>query len=81
MDQVLACEVSEPDDQPVSEVGEPGGQEIADALIAKGYNVRKREGENSGLHLIRITEEGLDGAADKRREGVVRSLPETTGGE
>ena len=62
------------------EVGQPGGQEIADALIAKGYNVREREGENSGLHLIRITEDGLDGAADKRREGVVRSLSATTGG-
>ena len=63
------------------EVGEPGGQEIADTLIAKGYNVREREGENSGLHLIRITEDGLDGAADKRREGVVRSLPKISGEE
>ena len=58
------------------EVGEPGGQEIADALIAKGYNVREREG-GIQAYISRITEGGLDGAADKRREGVVRSLPAT----
>ena len=52
-----------------------GGQALADDLIAKGYKVQEREGENSGLHVIRVTEDGLDGAADKRREGVVLSLP------
>ncbi|MGA1189100.1 MAG: gamma-glutamyltransferase [Pseudomonadales bacterium] len=57
------------------EVGEPGGQAIADGLNEKGYLVQAREGENSGLHLIHINESGLDGAADKRREGVVRQLP------
>ena len=57
------------------EVGIDGGQALADDLIAKGYNVQEREGENSGLHVIHVTEEGLDGAADKRREGVVLSLP------
>ena len=57
------------------EVGEPGGQAIADGLNEKGYLVQAREGENSGLHLIHIYESGLDGAADKRREGVVRQLP------
>lgn len=34
-----------------------------------GYRVKKRE-LNSGLHAIRITEKGLEGAADPRREGV-----------
>lgn len=57
------------------EVGIDGGQALADDLIAKGYNVQEREGENSGLHVIHVTEDGLDGAADKRREGVVLSLP------
>ena len=57
------------------EVGEPGGQAIADGLNAKGYLVQAREGENSGLHLIHINESRLDGAADKRREGIVRQLP------
>ena len=57
------------------EVGIDGGQALADDLIAKGYNVQEREGENSGLHVIHVTQDGLDGAADKRREGVVLSLP------
>lgn len=57
------------------EVGIDGGQALADDLIARGYNVQEREGENSGLHVIHVTEDGLDGAADKRREGVVLSLP------
>jgi acetyl-CoA acetyltransferase len=52
-----------------------GVQAIADGLNEKGYLVQAREGENSGLHLIHINESGLDGAADKRREGVVRQLP------
>lgn len=54
-------------------VGE--GKSIAEDLRERGYNVQEREGENSGLHLIVTTPEGLDGAADKRREGIVRSLP------
>ena len=59
------------------EVGEAGGQAIADSLNQKGYIVQAREGENSGLHLIHITDQGLDGAADKRREGIVRQFPES----
>ena len=38
-------------------------------LIAKGFNVRPRT-LNSGLHAIRITESGLEGGADPRREGI-----------
>ncbi|MCJ2376975.1 gamma-glutamyltransferase [Vibrio sp. ZSDZ34] len=34
-----------------------------------GYRVKIRD-LNSGLHAIRITDEGLEGAADPRREGV-----------
>ncbi|MCR9195163.1 MAG: gamma-glutamyltransferase, partial [Hyphomonas sp.] len=58
------------------EVDAEGGQEIADELKALGYNVSERRGENSGLHLIVVTEEGLDGGADPRREGVARTLEE-----
>jgi gamma-glutamyltranspeptidase/glutathione hydrolase len=39
-------------------------------LEAMGHEVEMRE-LTSGLHGIRITEEGLDGGADRRREGVV----------
>lgn len=58
------------------EVDVPGGQEIADQLSALGYNVQERRGENSGLHLIVVTEDGLDGGADPRREGVALALEE-----
>ncbi|MDX1498848.1 MAG: gamma-glutamyltransferase family protein [Woeseiaceae bacterium] len=54
------------------EVGDARGQAIADDLSRLGYNVREREGENSGLHVVVVGEDGLDGAADRRREGIVR---------
>ena len=57
------------------EVSVEPGQAIADDLKARGYNVQEREGENSGLHVIVVGEDGLDGAADPRREGVVRTIP------
>ncbi|MCR9079374.1 MAG: gamma-glutamyltransferase family protein [Hyphomonadaceae bacterium] len=58
------------------EVDVPGGQEIADELNSLGYNVQERRGENSGLHVIVVTEDGLDGGADPRREGVALALEE-----
>jgi len=36
--------------------------------------VEESLGESSGIHLIIVTPSGLDGAADKRREGVVRTI-------
>ncbi|MEX0708654.1 MAG: gamma-glutamyltransferase family protein [Woeseia sp.] len=53
------------------------GQAIADALSAAGYPVSESDGENSGLHLIVVHPDRLDGAADKRREGTVRSVAPT----
>lgn len=47
------------------------GQAIANDLRKRGYNVQESEGENSGLHIIVINPDGLDGAADRRREGLV----------
>lgn len=52
------------------EVDRSNGQELADKLKALGYNVRERRGENSGLHVIVVREDGLEGGADPRREGV-----------
>jgi gamma-glutamyltranspeptidase/glutathione hydrolase len=57
------------------EVSVDGGQAIADDLSARGYDVQEREGENSGLHVIVVNPGGLEGAADPRREGTVRSIP------
>ncbi len=53
------------------ETGVPGGAESAAFLRDLGYPVQEREGENSGLHIIVRTAEGLVGAADPRREGEV----------
>ena len=54
------------------EIGVDQGVEIASELKAGGYQVEEREGENSGIHMILVTDDGLVGAADKRREGTVR---------
>ena len=56
------------------EVDRPGGPEVAEELRAAGYNVQERRGENSGLHVILVTEDGLLGGADPRREGVALEL-------
>ncbi len=53
------------------EISVDPGQAIADDLKERGYKVQEREGENSGLHIIVVGEDALDGAADKRREGLV----------
>lgn len=57
------------------EISVAPGQAIADDLKARGYVVDERKGENSGLHVIVVRPDSLDGAADKRREGIVRKLP------
>ncbi len=56
------------------EGSDDAGQAIANDLKARGYLVKERKGENSGLHVIVVRPDSLDGAADKRREGVVRQL-------
>lgn len=47
-----------------------GAEELAEGLTALGHEVTIAN-LNSGLHVIEITEDGLVGAADKRREGLV----------
>ena len=62
-------------DAPVRvEVGREPGEAVAAFLAGRGYPVREREGENSGLHIIRVTGDGLVGAADPRREGTVGAV-------
>jgi gamma-glutamyltranspeptidase/glutathione hydrolase len=53
------------------EINAEPGQAIADSLSQRGYKVQESEGENSGLHIIVVNPDELDGAADKRREGIV----------
>ena len=53
------------------EVGREPGQQLADQLRAAGYNVQESDGENSGLHVILVHDDRLEGAADPRREGSV----------
>ena len=55
------------------EIGREPGQELSNSLTAAGYKVEEVDGENSGLHVILVTEDGLIGAADPRREGTVMS--------
>ncbi|MFN3608430.1 MAG: gamma-glutamyltransferase [Hyphomonas sp.] len=56
------------------EVDVEDGPEAAEALRNMGYEVEERTGENSGLHVIIVRDNGLEGGADPRREGVALSL-------
>ncbi|MEL7311651.1 MAG: gamma-glutamyltransferase [Pseudomonadota bacterium] len=56
------------------EISVEPGKSTAEDLTARGYDVQEREGENSGLHIIVVGEDSLDGAADKRREGIVEAI-------
>jgi gamma-glutamyltranspeptidase/glutathione hydrolase len=56
------------------EVAMESGKAIATDLAERGYTVVEREGENSGLHVIVVRSDHLEGAADKRREGTVGTV-------
>ena len=47
-------------------------------LTARGWEVQESALEESGLHAIRVTPQGLQGGADPRREGVVGRIPAVT---
>lgn len=44
-------------------------------LTARGWTVQESALEESGLHAIRVTPQGLIGGADPRREGIVGRAP------
>lgn len=51
------------------------GKETADALTARGWQLQPVNIEASGLHGVRVTESGLQGGADPRREGKAEAAP------
>ena len=53
------------------ETGMQPGAEVSSYLQAAGYQVQESQGENSGLHVILVHDDGLEGGADPRREGTV----------
>lgn len=57
------------------EISEEPGPSIAEDLRERGYTVEERDGENSGLHVIVVRPDSLEGAADRRREGTVARIP------
>jgi len=57
------------------ETATDAGKALAATLKDMGYPVEEREGENSGLHQLRVSSDGLTGAADPRREGMVIAVP------
>lgn len=56
------------------EVSRQGGPEAARILRELGYTVAESQGEISGVHTILVTDQGLLGGADPRREGVAVAL-------
>lgn len=48
---------------------------IIDGLRARGWQLEETNSEESGLHAIRVTPNGLEGGADSRREGIVGRIP------
>lgn len=56
------------------EVGVDNGDIAAQILEDAGYIVQQRQGENSGIHSIVARSDHYEGAADRRREGVIATV-------
>jgi gamma-glutamyltranspeptidase/glutathione hydrolase len=54
------------------ETADDTGKQWAKILTDAGFKIREVAGENSGLNLIVVRKDGLEGGADPRREGVAR---------
>jgi len=48
---------------------------VLEGLRARGIELKPGQGEDSGVHGVMIRDGRIDGGADPRREGVVRTLP------
>ena len=55
---------------------EPGEWRLIEALREMGHGVEAGRGENSGIHIARVSDGGYIGAADPRRDGVALGLGE-----
>ncbi len=60
------------------ETADDTGRALAAELAELGYDVRESEGENSGLHLVVVRPDGLEGAADSRRDGTTAAVAPRT---
>ena len=58
------------------ETADPKGEVWSKMLTDAGFSVREVQGENSGIHIVIAREDHFEGAADKRREGVAKTLAE-----
>ena len=56
------------------EVSVEPGPAIAADLATRGYDVQERQGENAASHVIVVRPDKLEGAADPRREGIVKAV-------
>lgn len=49
---------------------------LLEALRSMGHELETNQGENSGIHIVRVSDGGYIGAADPRRDGVALGLGE-----
>lgn len=56
------------------ETADAKGEAWAGMLESAGFQIREVQGENSGIQIVIARDDHFEGAADKRREGVAKTL-------